>query len=91
MLKVWFMFDNHGFARIEPRDRDGLIKRAAELFARDGCGSLFVRDETDTNLKGFDLHGHPIGHGAWGVKDDELARWAEKVATEESFRHRMHA
>lgn len=91
MLKIWFMYDNHGFARVEPRDKLGLIRRAKELFAEDGCGSLFVRDEHDAELRSLTVNGHRLGNGQYGVTVDEIVQWADDVVAEEAFRHRMNA
>lgn len=90
MLKIWFMYDNHAFATVEPRDRAGLIKRATALFKEDGCGCLFVRDE-GAEMQKLNLNGHQMGDGKYGVTAGEIAQWADDVMAEESFRHRMHA
>ncbi len=85
MLKVWFMFDNHTFARIEPLDRESLVKQATELFAEDRYGMLAVRDR-DAPLGSLYLHGN-------GKPADptELGKWADAVVREIEFARLMVA
>ena len=90
MLSIWFMYDNHTFAKIKSRD-SGLVVEAARLFAEDGCGSLFVRDEFDATLHGLTLQGHRLANGRFGVTRAELDAWADAVMAEISFRKAMIA
>ena len=89
MLKIWFMYDNHTFAKVTDRSRGGLIQAAKELFGEDGCGALFVRDEHDCELYALTLNGHRQSDGRYGVLDREVEEWADKILVEESFRQVM--
>lgn len=90
-ISIWFMFDNHTFARVKSRDRNELVDEATNLFNEDGCGSLFVRDAWDAILKGLDLHGRPLGDGHYGVLKADVEQWADKVLAEISFHKLMVA
>lgn len=86
MLRIWFMFDNHTFAKIAPTlDAAALVQSAEKLFAKDGCGMLFVRDALGGDLKSLTLHGRQLGNRSWGVTKSDLANWAAAVLVEESF------
>jgi hypothetical protein len=85
MFHIWFMFDNHSFAKIRTTERGQMIARAVELFKEDGCGSLFVRDECGAELKNLTVNGRELGNGLYGVPRDEIEQWADAVQTELSF------
>lgn len=89
MLKIWFMFDNHTFGKVTGKDRDTLIEQARDFFRQDGCGSLFVRDESDATVRALDLHGRPLNNGKYGVLFSEIEEWADKIEAERSFRTLM--
>ena len=86
-MKIWFMFSNHTFARLEPSSSKALITVARNLFKRDTYGSLFVRDEFDTTIRYLDLDGHGDKKGVSVV---DLEAWADKVMAEVSFRKIMY-
>jgi hypothetical protein len=88
-LKVWFMYDNHTFARVEEITREELIARGKSLFDEDGCGSMFVRDAAEAQIDSLTLHGHMLRPRKWGVTKAELAKWADAVVAERSFRTLM--
>lgn len=71
-MRIWFMFDNHTFADAPTQEK------ARELFARDGCGSLFARDSRGNTLRPA-LHGRRREDGTYGVSDDDLAQFYAKV------------
>lgn len=94
-MQAWFMFDNHTFARIEMTDRETMIKRAIALFARDGCGSAFVRDgAAELGCRGpfadnpFTLHGRKMG-AIWGVPTIEIEAWVDLILDELAFAKRV--
>ncbi len=85
-MKAWFMFDRHTFRPIDLSDRAGIIEQVIEAFAEDGCGSLFVRDDDDTEIKALCLEGRRLGNGQWGVPRQDISDWADAVLAEKSFR-----
>lgn len=89
MLTIWFMFDNHTFAKIHSRDREGLVREATKLFQEDGCGSLFVKDEFNATLKMLTVDGKKLTDGTWGVLASEVEQWAAAVVDEITFRKMM--
>ena len=64
-MRVWFMYDCHTFAKVGDgsSSREQMEARARELFAEDGCGSLFARDS----------------NGRYGISDDALAAFFNRV------------
>jgi len=85
-VKIYFMYDNHTFARFGNWiTKDDLYKRARKLFKEDGCGTLFARDMRDGDLRSLDLHGHQLSNSSWGVTELELRAWTDKVLEEDSF------
>lgn len=77
-MNVWFMYDNHCFARVgnSSTSREAMEKRAAELFSEDGCGSIFARDTR--NHTAAHLHGRLID-GSYGVTPDDLKAFFDRV------------
>jgi hypothetical protein len=71
--KIWFMFDNHTFAKLS-NDPDKAALEAAKLFGEDNYGSIFVRDISDRSIDALTLH---------GSKDTDfptrLKEWAAKA------------
>jgi hypothetical protein len=90
-VKAWFMYDNHCFASVELGKREAIIKRVTALFAEDGCGSLFARDDADATLHSLTLHGQRMGNGKWGVSAEAIEEWADSVLAEKKFRTYMDA
>jgi hypothetical protein len=86
-MKIWFMRSNHTFANVDDLNPAALFERAKHLFEREGCGSLFVHDETGTTISS--LHGKRLHHGRYGAYDDDLQRWVSRVEEERSFRTLM--
>lgn len=82
MLAIYFMFDNHTFAKVTGDDRAELVKQVSDLFDKDRWGSVFVRDEHGGELKALTLEGN-------GVTKDEIEEWAVAVAEEKWFRTLM--
>lgn len=82
-MRVWFMFDNHAFARVEG-DRAAVLRR---LFDEDGCGSAFMRDVLDRS-NGMPLHGHRLPSGKYGVTDDEIDAFLARVDELENWEAR---
>lgn len=82
MLQIWFMFDNHSFAKINAnlRGKD-LVKAAEKLFQKDRSGMLFVRDHLGGDMKTLDL----LGHIGYRITTAELEKWAADVEKEETF------
>ena len=78
-MKIWFMFDNHTFARVgdSTTGREAMESRARELFAKDGCGSLFARDERDRHAA--NVNGTRQPDGRYGVTDAALAEFFDRV------------
>lgn len=91
MFSIWFMFDNHTFAKVINGDRASLIRQGANLFSKDGCGSLFVKDEWGGSMEKLTLHGRMLTKGRYGVTDAALEQWADDVLSEISFRKTMAA
>lgn len=88
-MRIWFMYDCHAFAQLKDLSRDVLAARARELFAEDGCGTLFVRDEYGGDLGSLTLHGRRQADGKYGISDNELHKWLDEVDAERSFRTLM--
>lgn len=88
-MKIWFMYDNHTFAKVTDLSPDALFKRAKELFEEDGCGGLYVHDESGTTIQALTFHGRMLHHGRYGAYDDDLERWVAKIQEERSFRSLM--
>ena len=90
-MNIWYMFDNHTFARIKETDREGILRRARSLLEEDSCGSFFVRDESDATLNKLTLHTRQLrpGEYKYGVPSAELEKWADEVMAERSFRTLM--
>ena len=78
-MKIWFMFDNHTFAEIKERESESLAARASELFCRDGCGSLFARDDDGRPIDHLTLHGKRFPDGEYGQTAQALRQWAVSV------------
>lgn len=78
-MKVWFMFDGHTFSKVGEGDesREQMYTKARELFALDGCGSLFARDGRNNVIS--TLHGKRLPEGKWGVADWELVAFFDVV------------
>lgn len=82
-MNIWFMYDNHTFAKVPdittaPRELVEAHLRA--LFIEDGCGTVFVRDGRNKEIA--HLHGHPlgeIGKSPWGVYPVEIESFLDKV------------
>ncbi len=91
MLHVWFMYDNHTFAKVQLAARDRMIERVVELFEEDGCGSLYVRDDMDATIRSLTLDGRCLNNGKYGVPFREIAAWVEKVTDEQAFHKLMCA
>src|ERR1035437_883170 len=89
MLSIWFMFDNHTFAKVSDRDREGLIRRAYDLFLRDGSGGLFVRDQNDCTIDKLTLSGCLLSNDKYGITPIQLEKWADEIMAELSFRTLM--
>jgi hypothetical protein len=79
MMKVWFMYDRHQFAQVgdSQTSRQNMEARAKELFAEDGCGSLFAR--TVTGMEAAACNGKPMADGTWGADADELRCFFDAV------------
>ena len=79
-MKVWFMYDCHVFAKVGDgsTSREAMMARAKELFAEDGCGSIFACDVRDREIA--HAHGHPQTGPltGWGISDDALNRFFDK-------------
>ena len=91
-MKIWFMFDNFTFARIDPVDYESVVKQARELFAEDGCGSLFVRDELDGTIEKLTRMGRSLGAvKGWGLPVREIEEWAQELFKEIEFERLMTA
>lgn len=79
------MFDNHTFAKVEGQTKAALVARAAALFEKDSCGSLFVRDELDGTLSSLGLDGWPRRR----ILHKDIEKWADAILAERSFRTLM--
>ena len=79
-MNVWFMFDNHTFAKVgDPTTpRAAMEQKARDLFAEDGCGSLFTRNAMDRSILP-PLHGTRQDNGRYGVTDDALRAFFDKL------------
>ncbi len=88
-MNIWFMYDNHTFAKIIDLTQAALIARAKDLFRQDGCGSLYVHDESGTTIGSLTLHGRRRENGTYGVSEDKLRKWAVEIEAERSFRTLM--
>lgn len=86
-MKIWFMFDNHTFCEIKERDVESLAERASELFLKDGCGSLFARDDDGRSIDHLMLHGERFPDGKYGQTDKALRQWALSVVDTEKALH----
>ena len=84
-MKVYCMFDNHGFASIELGNRYSTIARVIELIERKKGASFFVRDEYDATLENLTR--------MWGDKMSpaDVESWIDDVLAEQSFRKLMCA
>lgn len=67
-MRVWFMHDNHTFARVGDGsvDRATMQERARQLFAQDPHGVVFARDALD----------HEITHAS---SEADLHRFFDRV------------
>lgn len=78
-MRVWFMYDCHTFAKVGDgsSSREQMEARARELFAEDGCGSLFARDSNGRQITY--CHGQRQPNGRYGISDDALAAFFNRV------------
>jgi hypothetical protein len=77
-MKIWFMYENHTFAKVTDMSPAALVACAKQLFKEDGCGCLFVHDETGTTISSLTFHGKRLHHGKYGAYDDDLERWGRQ-------------
>lgn len=86
-MQAWFMFDNHTFAKVDGETREILITRATELFRQDGCGCLFVRDRSGSEVNRLALYGRILQEKPvrFGVLPEDIEQWADSLLAERSF------
>jgi hypothetical protein len=76
-VNIWFMYDNHTFAKIgDPlvTPRAAMEAKARECFAEDGCGGLFTKD-----FAGLSIEGTRQPNGRYGVTDADLLAFFDRV------------
>lgn len=86
MVKVWFMFDNHTFERVDSSDHASIVRDAYRLLTEDSYGMLVVRDSQDATMQGLYFHGDG--------KEPDMAKidaWASRVMAEIEFDRLMAA
>jgi hypothetical protein len=79
-MNIWFMFDNHAFAKLGDAQtpRADMEAKAAELFAEDGGGSLFAR--MSQGSESIHCHGKRLPGGAgWGATPAMLREFFDAV------------
>ncbi len=79
-MTIWFMYDNHTFARVGDytSSRAALEAKARALFAEDGCGSLFARN-TKEDWDVVSLVSARQPDGRYGVSDAALTLFFDRV------------
>lgn len=73
--KVWFMFDNHTFKKIDTNDKLKAFKQIRDCFSEDPCGEIFVRTAYDESIKTGGLCADWKLHGKYIVTDEEILTW----------------
>jgi hypothetical protein len=73
------MYDCHMFARVGDgsTSRAAMEARARELFAEDGSGSLYAKDERSSTF--VSLGGKRLPDGHYGVTDADLSAFFDRV------------